>query len=87
MAEHLFTRFGMQLNGLVLISSVLDLGSQDFRVLRHDEACLSFLPTYAAIAHYRGKHPACHEELWHSEHSGVSDEEGASGQERSLDEQ
>ena len=47
----------MQLNGLVLISSVLDLGSQDFRVLRHDEACLSFLPTYAAIAHYHGKHP------------------------------
>ncbi|WP_122262939.1 S10 family peptidase [Ornithinimicrobium cerasi] len=56
-AEHLFERFGMQLNGLVLVSSVLDFGSQDFRFLRHDEACLSYLPTYAAIAHYHGKHP------------------------------
>ena len=55
-AEHLFTRYGMQLNGLVLISSVLDFGTQDFRFLRHDEACLSYLPTYAAIAHFHGKH-------------------------------
>ncbi|WP_328701845.1 S10 family peptidase [Aestuariimicrobium ganziense] len=53
-AEHLFSRFGMQLNGLVLISSVLDFASQDFRYLRHDQACLSYLPTYAAIAHYHG---------------------------------
>ena len=56
-AERLFTKFGMQLNGLVLISSVLDFGTQDFRYLRHDEACQSYLPTYAAIAHYHGKHP------------------------------
>lgn len=56
-AEHLFERFGMQLNGLVLVSSVLDFGTQDFRFLRHDEACQSYLPTYAAIAHYHGKHP------------------------------
>ncbi len=55
-AEHLFTRFGMQLNGLVLISSVLDFGTQDFRFLSHDAACQSFLPTYAAIAHYHGRH-------------------------------
>lgn len=55
-AEHLFDRFGMQLNGLVLISSVLDFGTQDFRYLRHDEACQSYLPTYAAIAHYHGRH-------------------------------
>ncbi|WP_298749929.1 S10 family peptidase [uncultured Serinicoccus sp.] len=55
-AERLFGSFGMQLNGLVLISSVLDFGTQDFRFLRHDEACLSYLPTYAAIAHYHGKH-------------------------------
>ncbi|WP_131106106.1 S10 family peptidase [Ornithinimicrobium sufpigmenti] len=55
-AERLFSTFGMQLNGLVLISSVLDFGAQDFRYLRHDEACQSFLPTYAAIAHYHGKH-------------------------------
>lgn len=56
-AEHLFARFGMQLNGLVLISSVLDFGNQTFEALRHDEACLSYLPTYTAIAHYHGKHP------------------------------
>ena len=56
-AERLFSRFGMQLNGLVLISSVLDFSTQDFRYLRHDEACQSYLPTYAAIAHYHGKHP------------------------------
>ncbi|MGD8149544.1 S10 family peptidase [Ornithinimicrobium sp. Y1694] len=55
-AERLFTRFGMQLNGLILISSVLDFGTQDFRYLRHDEACLSYLPTYAAIAHFHGLH-------------------------------
>ena len=47
----------MALNGLVLVSSVLDFGSQDFEHLRHDEACLNFLPTYAAIAHYHGLHP------------------------------
>ncbi|GMA42053.1 S10 family peptidase [Mobilicoccus caccae] len=56
-AAHLFDTYGMQLNGLVLISSVLDFGSQDFDYLRHDEACLSFLPTYAAIAHYHGLIP------------------------------
>ena len=56
-AAHLFESFGMQLNGLVLISSVLDFGSQDFRFLRFDEACVCYLPTYAAIAHYHGRHP------------------------------
>lgn len=55
-AERLFTQFGMQLNGLVLISSVLDFGTQNFRFVRFDEACLSSMPTYAAIAHYHGKH-------------------------------
>src|SRR5262249_51406657 len=28
---------------------------QDFEFHRADEACLNFLPTYAAIAHYHGK--------------------------------
>jgi carboxypeptidase C (cathepsin A) len=40
----------------VLVSSVLDFGSQDFAYLRADEACLNFLPSYAAIAHYHGLH-------------------------------
>lgn len=56
-AAHLFETYGMQLNGLVLISSVLDFGSQDFRFQRFDEACVCYLPTYAAIAHYHGFHP------------------------------
>jgi carboxypeptidase C (cathepsin A) len=54
-AERLSTRHSMGLNGLVLISSVLDFGSQDFDYHRADEACLNFLPTYTAIAHYHGK--------------------------------
>jgi carboxypeptidase C (cathepsin A) len=45
----------MALNGIVLISSVLDFGSQDFEFHKFDESCLNFLPTYTAIAHYHGK--------------------------------
>jgi len=54
-AERLFARHSMALNGLVLVSSVLDFGSQDFDHHRWDESCLNFLPTYTAIAHYHGK--------------------------------
>ncbi len=54
-AERLSSRHSMGLNGIVLISSVLDFGSQDFEFHRVDEACLNFLPTYTAIAHYHGK--------------------------------
>ena len=56
-AEHLQSRYSLTLNGLVLISSVLDFGTQDFEHLRIDEACVNFLPTYAAIAHHYGFHP------------------------------
>jgi carboxypeptidase C (cathepsin A) len=54
-AERLFERHSMALNGIVLVSSVLDFGSQDFEHHRWDESCLNFLPTYTAIAHYHGK--------------------------------
>ncbi|HET7476270.1 MAG TPA: peptidase S10 [Dermatophilaceae bacterium] len=56
LADHLQTRYAMYLNGVVLISSVLDLGSIG---LDHpdDRAYPNFLPAYAAIAHYHGKHP------------------------------
>ena len=54
-AERLSTRHSMGLNGIVLISSVLDFGSQDFEFHRVDEACLNFLPTYTSIAHFHGK--------------------------------
>ena len=55
-AERLTRVHAMALNGLVLVSSVVDFGSQDFGYLRADEACLNFLPTYAAIAHFHGLH-------------------------------
>jgi carboxypeptidase C (cathepsin A) len=56
LAEHLQSRFGMYLNGLVLISSVLDLGSIDFEKQRNDRAHALYLPTYAAVSHYHGRH-------------------------------
>lgn len=56
-AERLQEEYALYLNGIVLISSVLDFGSQDFDNLRWDDACVHFLPTYAAIAWYHGLHP------------------------------
>lgn len=56
-AQKLQDDFGMYLNGIILLSSVVDFGSQDFDNPRWDEACINFLPSYAAIAWYHGKHP------------------------------
>ena len=55
LADHLQTRFGMYLNGLMLISSVLDLGSIGLNEPDEDRGFVSFLPTYAAIAHVHGR--------------------------------
>ena len=55
LAEHLQTRRGMYLNGVALISSVLDLGSIGLHE-PEDRGHVGFLPTYAAIAHYHGRH-------------------------------
>src|SRR5256886_10515850 len=55
LSEHLFQRHGMYLNGIVLISAVLDLGTLEF-VPGNDLPYPLILPTYAAIAHYHGKH-------------------------------
>jgi carboxypeptidase C (cathepsin A) len=55
LALHLQRRYGMYLNGLMLISAFLDGGSVEFSP-GNDEAYVSYLPTYAAIAHYHGKH-------------------------------
>ncbi|GAA3999612.1 peptidase S10 [Allokutzneria multivorans] len=55
LAEYLQTRFGMYLNGLMLISSVLDMGTIRFTP-GNDQPHALFLPTYAAIAHYHGLH-------------------------------
>ncbi|MGH3905357.1 MAG: S10 family peptidase [Pseudonocardiaceae bacterium] len=57
LAAHLQQRHGMFLNGLMLISAVLDLGSVRFTE-GNDLPYSLFLPTYAAIAHYHGLHGA-----------------------------
>nr|WP_156608950.1 peptidase S10 [Auraticoccus cholistanensis] len=57
LADHLQSRHAMYLNGLMLISSVLDLSSIDFHQQRNDRAHALYLPTYAAIAHYHGRIP------------------------------
>lgn len=56
LAEHLQTRYGMYLNGIMLISSVLDLSSIDFEKQRNDRAHALYLPFYAAVAHRYGRH-------------------------------
>ncbi|MFI9011928.1 S10 family peptidase [Actinosynnema sp. NPDC053489] len=55
LADYLQTRYGMYLNGLMLISSVLDFTTLDFSE-GNDLPHTLFLPTYAAIAHYHGLH-------------------------------
>ena len=55
LVERLQTRYGMYVNGLILISSVLDLSSLDFENQRNDRAHALYLPTYAAIAHFHGR--------------------------------
>jgi carboxypeptidase C (cathepsin A) len=55
LARHLQERYGMYLNGLMLISSVLDGGTLEFGG-HNDTPYPVFLPTYAAIAHYHGLH-------------------------------
>jgi carboxypeptidase C (cathepsin A) len=55
LADHLQTTHGMYLNGIMLISSVIDAGS----IGLHDteeRGFVNFLPTYAATAHYHGRH-------------------------------
>ena len=55
LADHLQTRYGMFLNGLVLVSSVLDFATIMFKP-GNDVPFALFLPTYAAIANYHGLH-------------------------------
>ncbi|MGI5951328.1 MAG: S10 family peptidase [Brooklawnia sp.] len=56
-AQKLQDDHGLYLNGILLLSSVLDFGSQDFDNPRWDESAIHFLPSYAAIAWYHGRHP------------------------------
>jgi carboxypeptidase C (cathepsin A) len=55
LAGHLQLRHGLYLNGLMLISSVLDMGTIRFTE-GNDTPYGLFVPTYAAIAHYHGRH-------------------------------
>ncbi|GAA1235384.1 peptidase S10 [Prauserella halophila] len=55
LAAHLQSRHGLYLNGLLLLSSVLDMGTIRFSE-GNDLPYSLFVPTYAAIAHYHGKH-------------------------------
>ena len=55
LAEHLQSRYGMYLNGIMLISMVLDMGTIRFTE-GNDLPYALFLPTYAAIAHHHGLH-------------------------------
>jgi carboxypeptidase C (cathepsin A) len=55
LAAHLQDRYGMYLNGVMLVSSYLDGGTAEFNP-GNDGAYACYLPTYAAIAHYHGLH-------------------------------
>ncbi|SFP39124.1 Carboxypeptidase C (cathepsin A) [Amycolatopsis arida] len=55
LATHLQHRHGMYLNGLMLISAVLDMGKIRFSE-GNDQPYALFVPTYAAMAHYHGRH-------------------------------
>lgn len=56
LAGYLQNRYGMYLNGLVLISPVLNWLNQEFEV-GNQLPCMTHLPTYAATAWYHGKLP------------------------------
>ena len=56
LAHHLQQRYGLFPNGIILISSVLDESTVDFTE-GNDQPTALYLPTYAALAHYHGKHP------------------------------
>jgi carboxypeptidase C (cathepsin A) len=51
LTHHLQSRFNMELNGIILVSSVLDFKTLHFHY-NNDLPYLLFLPTYAATSHY-----------------------------------
>ena len=51
-ANYLFVNMGMEMNGVILVSSVLD-----YNTFSNDLACELFFPTYAAVAWYHHKLP------------------------------
>ncbi len=57
LSEHLQSRYGMYLNGVILVSTVLNFQTIDFSE-GNDLPFATFLPTYAATAWYHKKLPA-----------------------------
>jgi carboxypeptidase C (cathepsin A) len=55
LAAYLQRQFGFYCNGIMLISSVIDMGTIRFTE-GNDQPYALFLPTYAALAHYHGLH-------------------------------
>ncbi len=55
LTRHLQERYGLYLNGVILISCFLNGGSVEFSP-GNDDAYVNYLPTYTAIANYHGKH-------------------------------
>jgi carboxypeptidase C (cathepsin A) len=61
LAHHLLNRHGITLNGLLLVSSILNFGTSDFDretwtfARGNDLPYALFLPAYAAAAHYHGR--------------------------------
>ena len=56
LADYLASRYGMYLNGLLLVSGVLDFATINENRM-NDLPSLVFLPTYTATAHYHKKLP------------------------------
>ena len=54
LADHLQQRYGLFPNGIMLISSVIDMGTIRFTE-GNDQPTALYLPTYAALAHYHGR--------------------------------
>ncbi len=54
LADHLQQRYGLFPNGIMLISSVIDMGTIRFTE-GNDWPTALYLPTYAALAHYHGR--------------------------------
>jgi len=55
LSEHLQERYGLYLNGLMLISTILDAGTVETSG-HNDLPYALFLPTFAAVANYHGRH-------------------------------
>ena len=54
LADHLQTRYGFALNGVMLVSAVLDMGTLHDETDGNDIAFVLSLPTFACLAHYHG---------------------------------